>query len=461
MISGQEDDIVNRLAGQIKNAHAAKFDPDVRDVRRGGVELELPLVYGSGERFGTAISAEDTIRLLSEVSMATGWMPEQGGIALKKRINGYSSEIAMEAGVSTLEFSFPPVTDIEKTRQMVSELTVPLLDAAHDLGIIVMGYGVQPITKPFPELFSPLDKYQAKLVNRDAFYRRQPDNMDISTTISAAQHIQVEAMGSEEAIRLLNVLNGISPELIALTANSRIMGRADSGHADPRSMFYENYGKIEVAGVAPRFASFDEYYAKLLTVPLTLLKRDGKYFVVAERITLGDYISKGTVQVKKFGEDEAFAMHFSPSDIDTVEGTVRWEARVKGATGTVELRSLSTQRSGSEALALYSAVVGIAANLDKAEAFALRRDVEQTRAAKRNASRYGISGAGEQMLRSARELLDIAQEGLERLGENTEYLKILYDRLYSRRAPSDNGAEVFNQQGVRPFIESRRFNPDE
>ncbi|MDE1860239.1 MAG: hypothetical protein KGH72_00810 [Candidatus Micrarchaeota archaeon] len=442
----------------LREQHAARFRTEGTPARKIGIELEFPLVRSDAERFGEAISADQMKRILRDISDNTGWEATDEGFALKPMRKGDPAHISAEAGICTVEVGLPPANSLGIANHLIAELTRPMIDSAKENRAFALGYGVQPLTPPSIVLISPLNRYQMMLKTRGRFYSVVQDDSDIAYAINAAVHFHVSAKDQEDAVRVANILNGFSPEFLLLSANSRVTRGIDSGRADTRAMFYEDYLRERYGrGVPDRFSGFGDYFDRLCSLPVELLRRNGYYVTTIDRMTLGQFLSTGSAHATMVGEGGSVALiHPIEEDVITVEGTVRWEARPKGGTGSVELRTCSMQRSRSDIMALAAIVKGLASNIDKAEMTVLGRDIDRTRLAKRQIANegFGIDGA---RIRPVGEMLDIAREGLVSIHEEVSFLKPAYERLYSSATPSEESLQVLNDRGMRAFIESLRF----
>ncbi len=444
--------------------HGKRFEANSGLQRKLGIELEFPLVSNREERFGQAVELETVQKIYKHIAGNHDWDLELGELEISKAYGDYRIKINAEAGFSTLEMSMPPASSISHADEMIGEFVPILLDAAESNHTIPLGYGIQPVTTQNIGLISSRDRSSSMSYLKPTLTATEYEEHDwrLSGTVSSSVQFHISATSAEDAMRLMNVFNGFAPEFLLLSANSRIAKGEDSGKADIRSMFYQIYDKIPLAaGIAPRFGSFDEYMQAVTDIPLLLLVRDGRYAVVDEgkHISFSEFMhsTKGVRTISDSGSTQSRAT-FEPGDMDVHESMVRWEARAKGITGTVEFRICSMQQSKSDILALGAAVLGIASNLKKAESLVLSRTVED---AQRTKEKIALLGArsGPETIDFTAKMLDIAKEGLISVGENPDSLSRLYERLEKKVTPSDLSLGLFEPRDVRPFIESIRFDP--
>lgn len=449
----------NAKTAELSEWHSERFRVP-GESRRLGIELEFPLVYGAT---GKAIDLETARSIYERIARGDkSWSLNLKELEVRKKCGGQTITMNSEAGFSTLELSLPPAQNIAHASELIAEFAPVIIRAAESAGACALGYGIQPITPQNVGLISTKNRSQSMLYIEPVFNKAQPEEHDwrLSGTVSSSVQFHITALGPEDAMRLMTVFNGLSPEFLLLSANSRVAKGKDSGRSDTRSRFYQLYDRIPlVAGVAPRFSNFNEYIQALTDIPVHLLSRKGNYVVVRERKSFRDFMDSGTISTISYQNPGIKHIEeFQKGDIDVHESMVRWEARVKGITGTVEFRTCSMQGSAKHILALASAVIGLASNLDEAEALAISRSVEDTQRAKELISMRGAS-SGNRALDFTIRMLDVAKEGLEKTGENTDYLELLYDAVRRKEVPSDRSLNVFKDEGIGPFIQCVRFDP--
>ncbi|MCL4365582.1 MAG: glutamate-cysteine ligase family protein [Candidatus Marsarchaeota archaeon] len=449
---------------ELSKWHPGRFEANPRESRKLGIELEFPLVSAKSGSVGEAIDLKTAREIYGSIAMDDkSWGLNLKELEVSKICNdGQKVTLNSEAGFSTLELSLPPAQGIDDARTLIATYAPVIIHAAESAGAYVLGYGIQPITPPNAGLISTKDRSRSMLHIEPIFDETRQEEHDwrLSGTVSSSVQFHITALGPEDAMRLMTVFNGLSPEFLLLSANSRVAKGKDSGRSDTRSRFYQLYDRIPlVAGVAPRFSNFNEYIEALIDIPVHLLSRSGKYVVSRERKSFRDFMNSGTIRTIRHENPDVIRIEeFQKEDVDVHESMIRWEARVKGTTGTVEFRTCSMQQSAQHILALASAVVGLASNLDEAEALATSRSVEDAQKAKELISLFGAHGSKE-ALNSTKRMLDIAKEGLEKTGENTNYLELLYRAIRRKEVPSDRSLKVLNE-GMGQFIQYVRFDPN-
>ncbi len=451
------DEKMSTAIKELSQTHAQKFHS-----KNGflGTELEFPIVASSPDRLGRALGIEEIMSIYRQIGSSEGWRLSPQGLDIETNLKEGTVSINAEAGFSTMEIAIPPTKTIERTGEIIDQAVAAAGVAVHSHGAYMLGYGIHPVSPPSVDLYCPRDRSTAMRFIRPVLTHIQNDDSDISNTVSASVQFHVGAFDPEHAVRLLNLYNLLSPEFIALSANSRISRGRDSGNTDLRNRFYEMHTQYPAsAGVAPRIESFEDYINKLQHMPILLLKRGGRYVVVTDGVTFGQFMERGSATAVYANENKPFIITPEPDDIDVIESMVRWEARIKGTTGTIELRTCSMQQSKSDILALGSVVLGLSANIDEAEALVLGRSRDEAQHAKEQISKYGIKGHKE-IRASAHRMLSVAKEGLESLGDKTRYLEILSQRLRDSVTPSDKSLEVYKKEGIAPFIEAVRFSMD-
>ena len=300
---------------ELRDRHAAKFTDDESNPRKLGIELEFPLVSSREERFGQALSLEEVKKVFRHIGSNPSWEISAQGLDAEMQVSGYKPAMNAEAGFSTLEIALPPATSIAHAGAMLGDTAATAIDAATANNAYVLGYGVHPVSPPSLDLYSPRARSHAMRYQRPKLTKIQQDNGDISNTISASVQFHIGARNPQDAINLLNLFNGLAPEFIALSANSRISRGKDSGEIDLRNRFYERYTRYPIiGGVAPKFLDFDEYFRALLEMPVLLLKRDGVYVAITDNMTLGRFIDAGSATATLADQGKPFKIHFEMED---------------------------------------------------------------------------------------------------------------------------------------------------
>ncbi|MDE1768026.1 MAG: hypothetical protein KGH62_01530, partial [Candidatus Micrarchaeota archaeon] len=90
----------------------------------------------------------------------------------------------------------------------------------------------------------------------------------------------------------------------------------------------------------------------------------------------------------------------------------------------------------------------------------MRRSVDEITRLKNDVAYNGVTN-NETVMMAAHEVLDVAFEGLLKIGENTDYLRPKYEGLARGEVPSDRSRRVFDEEGIKPLVESLRFRVDE
>lgn len=446
--------------GELRDAHARKFSAVLGAEERSlGPECEFPIVKAQGH----ALTLDEVRRIFAIIGGAEGWELKPSGLEAEnvKYTGIFPPELHIETGYSTVEVGLPPSFNTGQLYEFLYTHIPVLVGASAAVGGHVLGYGVHPLTPPGPDLYSVLPRSRAIQALRGRFSTKvMEDHSDIATTVIASVQAQIASRGKADVIMLSDMLNGFAPEFLVFTANSRIAGGFDTGRADTRTMFYEKHQSTR-AGIAPRFGTFDNYFDNLLNMPVLIINRGGKLASVSEDITLRGFVYrkiKGIPTLAKLPDGQEMHVYFEEGDIDTVETTVRYDSRIKGAAGTIEVRTPSEQQS-PERIAEFAAVArGLSINWEEGYSFATSRSVADTTIAKGDVAYNGPSKRPDVVAR-ALSMIEIAYDGLRAAAdrEGMDALKRLYARVRRAEAPSEQTAPVFLNEGMEAFVNAVRF----
>jgi gamma-glutamyl:cysteine ligase YbdK (ATP-grasp superfamily) len=196
----------------------ACFKAGAPGLRTLGREAEFPVVHADG----TAADVSALLPLLaardpSLVAKREGDML----VALKNE----RVEYTLEVGRGTLEVVVGPAQDLHELQGRHDEARGPLLAAAADLGLHVLGYGIQPLTPASPGFMTPKDRYGVLLETIGAPW--------LWFTLTASDQVHV-SIARDELVGATNLCNLLAPVTVALCANSPVFDGVDCGAASAR-----------------------------------------------------------------------------------------------------------------------------------------------------------------------------------------------------------------------------------
>ena len=299
-----------------------------------------------------------------------------------------------------------------------------VLPAARRAGYRLLGYGIQPRTRPGPAVLAPKRRY--------AVMRRATADRWLRWGVTASDQIHV-AVSRDEVIPVLNALNGLSGAVIALTANSSVYGGRPGRYASGREGLMEDTtGEAYRHGALPRpFADMEDWVRFVLGFRCLFLP-DGR----------GGFREPGRPMVDVIGGRpalEAFLFH---------DHYVWPSARPRARLGTMEIRP-ACQQPPHESWAAAALAAGLAE--EHRQAWVLVEDQfgpngwDALLAVRRRAVRSGVR-LGEQDRSFLAEVVGVAERGLAARGLGEEHL---LDPVRARLERGDGPADVARRTAAR------------
>jgi len=200
--------------------------PGTDDERRIGLEMKFPFVDKEGRAAPfSAVSA------LWEHLQQHGWEPVRdwsSGNVVGARIPGEHNDTvaSCETGYCKAEFSLAHVSNLHDIQRDVLRLRELLRPFCETHRVHFLGFGIQPLTPPSRHLLMKKSRSSVwEKVFKSNNHIPEQDGDDVHLfTINAATHVHV-SVSQEEAIPLVNVLNGFAGAQIAVMANSKHLAR--------------------------------------------------------------------------------------------------------------------------------------------------------------------------------------------------------------------------------------------
>jgi glutamate--cysteine ligase len=293
----------------------------------------------------------------------------------------------------------------------------------------VLGHGVQPRTPPHPSLLTPKARYEALV--------RAIGTGWVRWTVTASDQIHVD-VGRPEVVGVANVMNALSGAIVALTANSGVLGGRVGAHASGREALSARVsGEPFRNGAVPRAFAEAADYVRWTAGFRALVLPDGA----------GGFREPGMPYRELLGrtgeepdlEEWLFHEHY-----------VWPSARPRARLGTLEIRPACQQPGASFAAAALSlGLVEAAADAADYLVDAAPGHVGWRRLLgfRRDAVRRGIH-ADEPVPGFLSTVVTLADAGLAARGLGEEpFLDPIRERLDRWRGPADDARDRFRRDG--------------
>jgi gamma-glutamylcysteine synthetase len=399
-----------------------------------GREAELLLVDADGR-------AGDCARLWPRL-LEAGGRPAYDESGLLVGLHTERWFCLAEVGRGTIEIGVGPGMSLLELSGALGEALETIVPAADSIGCRVLGFGTQPRTPLGRSLLTPKARYEALVRAVGVGWLRW--------TVTASDQVHV-AVNRHQIVPAMNAINACSGAIIALTANSSVLGGRSGANASGREALCALVsGEPMRCGAVPRrFADLEDYVRWTIGFRALVLP-DG----------VGGFRLPGMPYAELIrGRDpdlEEWLFH---------EHYIWPSARPRARLGTLEVRPACQQPGASFAAAALS--VGLVAAADAVGAyvedrFRGRAGWQRLLSYRRRAVRAGLAGR-EPAHGFFATLIDLAETGLRDRGLGEErLLDEVRARLERRRGPADEARDVFTRGGVPALVDARalRTYPD-
>src|SRR5262245_19520223 len=377
--------------------------------------------------------------LLRELAERFAWEPqEENGrtVALRR---GRAS-ITLEPG-GQVELSGEPYRTLHETRDELAAHVCELSAVGHELGIVFLGLGIQPVSTLDEIEWVPKQRYA---IMRDYMPRVGSMGHRMMKQTATVQ-ANIDYADERDAMRKLRIGMATSPIVNAIFANSCISDGGSNGQLSFRGHIWTDTDRAR-CGLLPfafrRDASFADYVSWALDVPLYFVLREGSYRTEVTGVPFRRFLDTGLDGEPATLDD--WRLHLT---------TLFPEVRLKGY---LELRSADSQPP-SRVLAVPALVKGIFHEpdcLDAADDLVKRWGFDECAALYREVTRGGMRARmkGIGVLDLARELHAIADEGLRRQRElDSEgrderlYLEPIREFVSGGRSPAQIAADRWSR----------------
>ncbi len=410
------------------------FRERLRPIRKVGREAEFPVVTADGR-------AGDVNLLWEPLLAEGGFTPLYDNPVTRTLLVGVERDdlnIAVEVGRGTIELSLGPYDDLWQLQSAFEGAIKNLAQLAEVRGLYLLGYGIQPRTRPGPAIMTPRPRYHA------LYHAIGKAWLNLTTTASDQTHVDISRAELLDAINWMNLLSG---PIIALCANSPIHEGRDGKNLAGREGLLRDLGEFRYGMTPHRFTSLEDFIRYLCDYVCFVLPNETGFEQVNR--TLTDYLAEHPdVSFDQFLWHEHYVWN---------------SARARIHHSTIEVRPACQQPPG-ESLAANALILGFVESLPQVSAFmvdALGRDPWPTMQAYRRAAvRRGLE-AGEPVPGFIRGLVQIAEGGLaRRRGGEEKFLIPIWNRLERCMSPGRYARQIVHEQGIAGLIESLRVRPD-
>ncbi|MBI4785479.1 MAG: hypothetical protein HY782_00300 [Chloroflexi bacterium] len=410
------------------DAIAARFESCFREslgpIRKVGREAEFPVVTADG-RAGDA-------NLLWEPLLAEhGFKPYYDDPQTRTLLVGVERDklnIAAEVGRGTIELSLGPYDDLWQLQAAFDQAVSPVARVAESRGMYLLGFGIQPRTRPSPALMTPRPRYQALYRAIGAPW------LQLTTTAADQTHVDI---CRAELLDADNWLNLLSAPLIALCANSSVYSGRVGRFVSGREGTLRNLGEIRYGMTPRRFKSVAEFIGYLCDYTCFVLPTPNGF----------KQINRPFVNSLPSYSFDDFLFH---------EHYIWNSARARVQNSTIEVRPACQQPPG-ESFAANALIVGWVESLPQIAGYfddALGPDPWPAMLAYRRAVvREGLV-AKEPRAGLVRKLVEIAQAGLARRGRGEgRLLAPIWERLETRTSPGMRARAIVARHGVGALVQ--------
>ena len=402
-----------------------------------------PVEYGSDRGIGV---------LLERIADRAGWEPifEDGNIIALQR-DGAS--ITLEPG-GQLELSGAPLRTIFETFAEFHAHLELVRDVSESLGIVWLGLGIHPIHSVDELPRMPKERYRIMRRYLPTRGSRGPIMMFSTATVQA----NFDYASEEDMVDKVRTALVVSPIVSAIFANSSLSEGKANGFVSRRMHTWtdtdpDRCGMLPIA-FEPDFG-YRRYVDWALDVPMFFVLREGR-FEPAYDMTFRQFLENG-----RRGERATLA------DFDRHLTTLFPEVRVKQF---IEVRGADAVPSDLTCSlpALWKGIL-----YDETARSAAANLVDATQAEREAAveavSRQGLAAsyAGRPVLGLARELAELARDGLERIGhahpsapDESAFLDPIFAQLALEKSPGQVVLECWEGKWGRSFdrlIEYARY----
>ena len=415
---------------ELATAFAERFPILPDGLRTVGREAEYPVVTLQGE-------SADIRRIWHFLMQAGDLEPVYGAGSMGEQdlivaLQGADYSYAMEVGLGTVEINTRPCADLYEVQRLLEQAVTRLVHAISRFSWRLLAYGIQPVSPPTLRLMAPKQRYQS-------LYRAMGAQW-LWYTVTASDQIQI-GVSRSEMIPLLNLINLVTPVLIAFCANSPVHGRALSPYCSAREgRMADIYAVEHRHGMLERPFEDVVDFVRTLSRSTYLIERDDGQIIPSSR-PFSAYLAEHGADLP------AFLFH---------EHYIWNSARLRASYGTVEIRPACQQPWGEH---MNAAALGLGLVESWPEIDAYIREslgpeywsIMQTYHSQ--VIRHGLMAPtpAPDFLYT---ILSMVEDGLRGRGRQEEgLLRPLWQRLERRLNPAQQCRIVFRSEGMRGLLD--------
>ncbi len=440
-----------------------KFGPEVEGILFDPkTPFDVPSVERLASFFDNIAMKHPNLSLVYEELLIDNKVVCNFPTGAKMYLNNYEVDITTDMSRCTFEITVPPSSRMEKLEKNVKEILEIVMKGAEDTGLMVLGLGCHPFAKRSFANVMPKRRY--KLMGM-----RYHEKELLGLSISAASQVHVEINNAESG-KILNLLNGFVPVLIASTSNSTIVEAELSGYKAYREIAWDEHtskGSIEKEriGIPRIFRNLDSYFDYLADQRMIISRRhfegNSTYVLFGkESPKVSEFTYTNQARVYRMDNGKIATVGPDIEDIRFLESTIWPDVRLRSRFGTAEFRACDFQPSTDELLAIISALTGVVRNSERAAHALEDYNLDEIRLARKSAIEEGFSGMikDQKLSTFARKMIHIAYDGLEK-GERRFLVPILRN-IEEAKSPADRTRDFLRDElkgGIRSASDIGKF----
>jgi len=367
---------------------------------RTGLELELIGYKRSSTDQFERLSYDDIQKVLESY----GDEPIiEDGYAVGAR--GNHGTLTLEPG-GQLEYSSLPYSTLEGSQCALINYLAWLRDVSRPLGFHFIGVGFDPIATLQSQDWVPKPRYS---IMRPYLQNRGARSWDMMTRTAAIQ-VNVDFEDEQDLGEKFVLGNRLAPIVSAIFSNSPFKEGRLSGFKSERSLVWLEMDRdrsgIAAPALAPDF-SVDQFLESATSTPMFFVRRDGGYVDVSG-MSFDEFLTRDDATISDFGD------HLT---------TIFTEARLKR---WIELRGMDSRgaRGAIAAEALWKGLLYDSRSRREALRIAPFFDARGFRQLQYEIARDALEAQydGIAVGQLAREVIELAQDGLKRVAPDEAYL---------------------------------------
>jgi glutamate--cysteine ligase len=380
-----------------------------------GVEFEL-FGYDRAREYAR-IDASQVQGVLAGFAPSSRDLVYEGGTVIEAAV-GSMSRMTVEPG-GQVEFSGAPHRTLYEVERELRRYLSRLREVAATNRLAFVAVGFDPLRSIEEQRWFPKMRYE---VMRPYLASRGARAWDMMCRTCAAQ-TNLDYGSPEDLTKKFLIGNRLAPVVTAIFANSPFENGRPSGYKSTRAAAWLETDSDRTGAAPPSFSDDftpEDYVAYALDVPMIFAQRGGRYIGAVAGLRFREFLERGHAGVTPvFGD---WADHLT---------TIFTDARLKQH---VELRGADAN-SLDMTLALQALWKGLmydTAALDESLRIAPRLKPSDAVALRERVAREGLAArhAGVDVLKLAREAIELAAEGLKRIApDEVSYLDVLRERV--------------------------------